>query len=563
MMASNEEPRVGTCVFARQDSSSTSLSLGFDPYQVGLKLHFVEPLEDRYKCVTCSFVLCNPFQTGCGHRFCENCIKEFIDIKSIAICPIDHERIIPSGVFKDACCKREVWNLMLYCKYAPDCNVKVSLGRLGDHLKKCLFESVPCSNGCGLVFRRKDLTDHVTTACEYREEVCRYCKVTLLFKHFKEHEEDSCPKYPVQCLYNCGESVSRNEVAAHLLECPEAEVECSYKKYGCHIREKRRKMQEHEDSSINSHLLLVIASSSKLEGQIMDLKNNLFERNQFVSQLEDKIKKLEKDLAQLSQHISKTDNTLTSTQKNLAGHMDKILTTEERLRQFSRKLDQAEINDASGLKEIVSVLKKKVENVENNIQSLGVLESRLKQHESLLRAHKDLLEKTNERFRVLETTSYSGKLIWKICDYRKTKQDAVEGRVYSLYSLPFYTSRCGYRLCARVYLNGDGLGKGTHLSLFSVVMKGEYDSLLPWPFKQKVTLMLLDQGPKKNHILEVFKADANSSSFKRPEAEMNIASGCPRFVSHALLESGKTATYIKDDTLFIKVIVDLTDLDDL
>ena len=56
----------------------------------------------------------------------------------------------------------------------------------------------------------------------------------------------------------------------------------------------------------------------------------------------------------------------------------------------------------------------------------------------------------------------------------------------SLYSQPFYTDRYGYKMCGRVYLNGDGMGKGTHLSLFFVLMRGEYDALLEWPFRQKV-----------------------------------------------------------------------------
>lgn len=94
-------------------------------------------------------------------------------------------------------------------------------------------------------------------------------------------------------------------------------------------------------------------------------------------------------------------------------------------------------------------------------------------------------------------------------------------------------------------------------------MKGEFDSLLSWPFKQKVTLMLIDQSGKKNHIIDVFKSDPHSSSFKRPEGEMNIASGCPRFVSHTQLENPRNACYIKDDTIFIKVAVDLTDLEEL
>ena len=56
----------------------------------------------------------------------------------------------------------------------------------------------------------------------------------------------------------------------------------------------------------------------------------------------------------------------------------------------------------------------------------------------------------------------------------------------SLYSQPFYTGCYGFKMCGRVTLNGDGMGKGTHLSLFFVLMRGEYDALLEWPFRQKV-----------------------------------------------------------------------------
>lgn len=66
----------------------------------------------------------------------------------------------------------------------------------------------------------------------------------------------------------------------------------------------------------------------------------------------------------------------------------------------------------------------------------------------------------------------------------------------------------------------------------------------------QVTLMLMDQGPSRKHLGDAFKPDPNSSSFRRPVAEMNIASGCPLFVSQTVLETG---TYIKDDTIFIKV----------
>lgn len=47
-------------------------------------------------------------------------------------------------------------------------------------------------------------------------------------------------------------------------------------------------------------------------------------------------------------------------------------------------------------------------------------------------------------------------------------------------------------MCLRIYLNGDGTGRGSHLSLFFVVMRGHSDALLKWPFNQKVKHMFTD-----------------------------------------------------------------------
>ena len=54
---------------------------------------------------------------------------------------------------------------------------------------------------------------------------------------------------------------------------------------------------------------------------------------------------------------------------------------------------------------------------------------------------------------------------------------------YSLYPA---ACRNGYKMCIRAYLNGNGIGKRTHLSVFFVLMKGEFDPLLKWPFDCKV-----------------------------------------------------------------------------
>ena len=55
-----------------------------------------------------------------------------------------------------------------------------------------------------------------------------------------------------------------------------------------------------------------------------------------------------------------------------------------------------------------------------------------------------------------------------------------------VYHPAYYTSKYGYKMCLRIYLNGDGTGRSSHLSLFFVVMRGLSDALLKWPFNQKV-----------------------------------------------------------------------------
>lgn len=48
------------------------------PEQGGYKEKFVNAVEDKYKCEKCHFILCNPKQTECGHRFCETCMNALL-----------------------------------------------------------------------------------------------------------------------------------------------------------------------------------------------------------------------------------------------------------------------------------------------------------------------------------------------------------------------------------------------------------------------------------------------------------------------------------------------------
>ena len=137
--------------------------------------------------------------------------------------------------------------------------------------------------------------------------------------------------------------------------------------------------------------------------------------------------------------------------------------------------------------------------------------------------------------------------------------DAQSERQTSIYSPPFYSSPTGYKMRARLYLNGDGNARRTHMSLFFVLMRSEYDAILEFPFKYTVTFCLYDQSDSQRHIIDSFRPDARSTSFQRPRSEMNIASGIPKFFPLAMIQQ-EGNPYVRDDTMFIKVMVDFGDM---
>ena len=150
------------------------------------------------------------------------------------------------------------------------------------------------------------------------------------------------------------------------------------------------------------------------------------------------------------------------------------------------------------------------------------------------------------------TYSANEEYCWPISDVNEKVSDARSGNRSYIESPPFHTGRNGYKMCIRAYLNGDGSGKGTHLSIFFVLMKGEYDPLLQWPFMSTVSLILVDQDHKKD-LVQTFKPHAQSSSFHRPK-DISVANGYPEFAD--LRSVFGSTSYVKDDVMYIKIIVD-------
>ena len=142
------------------------------------------------------------------------------------------------------------------------------------------------------------------------------------------------------------------------------------------------------------------------------------------------------------------------------------------------------------------------------------------------------------------------KIVFKLTDFEKHKKDLLP----NFFSPSFYTSPTGYKMCVRVDANGNGDGKGTHVSVFAYLMKGDNDDYLTWPFTGTVTFELLNQLEDKNHHKETvtFPTDDVASQRVVDSERAPEGWGFPKFISHTDLDS-KKCQYLKDTALIFRV----------
>ena len=465
----------------------------------GYKISNLSEIKRDLLCTICKWVLREPRQTFCGHRLCKTCLlTKTSNHFSFECCGEDCTvSVSRDDVFPDKSTEREILHLPAQCKNKTEgCTWTGMIKEYDQHLATCRFETINCEIlCCEDTMLRKDLTTHLATVCKYRDISCEFCNLTLKIWELEKHLS-TCLKYPCKCK-SCNLTFPREQMLIHndpvVGTCKEISGPCPFVAIGC---------------SENSNL------SSKKRQEHM--KTNLvFHMNQILSHNISQIKK-------------RNDET------------DKFEALDQRMKKFEKEsLEQIDKNACycsmlEDLKVSVQELKKEWDWIKNNPTILDYLDISAKR---------------------CEERSFNGVLVWKIHPFSEERLKAQRRSQISFYSPAFYTDPYGYKMCLRVYLNGDGMGKGTHISLFFVVMQGEYDALLRWPFRQKVTLFLLDQG-NQEHKIDSFRPDISSSSFQRPRNHMNVASGAPLFFP---LEDLNKHKYVVDDTIFFKAVVDKSD----
>ncbi|XP_067938629.1 TNF receptor-associated factor 5-like [Watersipora subatra] len=550
----------------RSNSGQFHTSLETDQYQKSLpseveekayaelRPNFVNERELRrkYPCSICANILVRPHQTTCGRRVCKSCIdKAFGDRERITPCPLNHDDedddeeeieeckrngLHKRDISKDTSVHKILQKEKCYCKNKEyGCHDEVQLKRLSNHEKDCKHKPVPCPNkGCPESVAELKIESH-QKECLFSMVPCSYCQQHFKRKDIEEHVME-CDSAGTQCP-GCGKSFkTRKMMIAHQRvneDCLTKPDKCFYYEHCGFKASTISELKKHLHEAKNDHLEALALQVHHLSQK--STKPDESEGLEVRRAVNKRIKPLERTLAELSMEVVRFKKQLAESNMNgesLESAMKMVETTSKSMEALSAR----------------------IANIERQIKDSGLDRVTLiESHSQSIKKTTDLLIELEKRVRNLEATSYDGTMIWKIKDYKKRKNEAIRGRQMSIYSHPFYTSRTGYKMCLRAYINGDGLGRGKCLSLFFVVMRGEYDELLEFPFRQRVTFTLLSPRNPCINKVETFLPDPDSSSFRRPQTEMNIASGCPQFVPHSDVES---SNYLISDCIYIRVAVE-------
>ncbi|XP_036383854.1 TNF receptor-associated factor 1 [Megalops cyprinoides] len=515
--------------------------------------------QDKYLCSNCNNVLNKARQTMCGHRYCLACVNWLVRNNKNLVCKRcreedrslegDNSILTPDNVFNDAAINKEILELRVHCAN-QGCSWRGILKDYEEHQSGCDHALIPCNIGCGHMVERKKLASHLAKGCPNNMSPCPTCSQAMSPTELQKHicQSSAVERHPATALRG-----EKNQLPSS----SGATEQCCFSEVGCRFKGTAEMIKVHQDSSHAGHLQLLLQVTAALQALLLTAKARGPD-----SPLQEALAAL-----QLQGGVELDGG-------GIVGAED-VGVPEESATAHSLQDDQAAVLLGKHLEElqqrvdvyenIVTVLNREVEKTQvtvatleqqnqSNQEIIQHLEIQVLEQQRKLAMKDVLIASLHQRITAQEDVSYNGTFIWKLCDISKKMNEAASGRRNNQYSPAFYTSRYGFKVCMRLYLNGDGVGRGTHISLFFVVMKGEYDALLSWPFKHKVTFSLLDQNHKE-HVVDAFRPDLSSSSFQRPVSDMNVASGCPLFFPLAKLRSPRHA-YIKDDTLFIKCTVD-------
>ena len=248
-----------------------------------------------------------------------------------------------------------------------------------------------------------------------------------------------------------------------------------------------------------------------------------------------KIQQLENEVKEIKKNFREQTDRRSFNLKDLSKIVESSQREKEKLKDQPSQPQIANLGCGARVKKDINEAKSKIRDIENkNVEfQKSVTDMDLKIHR-------------------VESKTMNGEFIWKIDQIKFRMAQAKLDTVPVLHSAPCYTKQYEYKYCISLYLYGDGMGRGTHISIFFVVMKSKFDEILSWPMKTRVTFELINLKNEKESVIETIVSSNETPSFQKPTMDMNVPTGYPTFISiDRFLNEG----FIKDNCAFIKTTV--------
>ena len=432
---------------------------------------------DRYICTICQFVAQDAYQASCcGKVFCKNCLIGLRRNVREFRCPACREQL-NSKCFKDTRADQEIRDLHVFCDNRKEgCEWAGELRSLNDHLKKCIYHAVECTNKCGRTVQRKKLEEHLKNDCPNRLQECPHCHEVGELSYINSDHLQVCPDFHLTCpIRGCTLKVRRCQMEMHRSTCPKKSTQCLFANVGCDFKLKREDCPTHCEEYMSYHLQLAVKAIGEQQKTIDDQKKILAEQQMKMSEQERALIKQKREL------------------------IEQKIAVEELRRALS------------------------------NMATLTKMALR----------QKDIATLTLTVLKFEEMRQCSG--AW--C------------------SLGFYTHITrGYKMCLYVYVNGVGKAKGTHLSCFIHLMKGDFDHQLEWPFRGAISVTLLNQLEDKHHCEEIIQFQSRQQEGYNSRVMQGTYStgwGKVDMIAHSDLyfKPKLNQQYLKGDCLHVRIAV--------
>ena len=496
-----------------------------------IKVDFTELPPQKLLCPDCGKVFRDPQLFSCckARSSCRTCIQGLKEAG--AACPSCREASWESEA--DGETQRSVNELYVRCLHVTDgCLWFGHLEHLPRHIERenksgCVFIKLPCPHDCGEKQPRKFLEDHAKNKCPNRPYKCEYCKEAEgTYKEVSTVHFATCRLFPLPCPNKCPEGpIPRSSYENHIknsckyqdsLPCPLAAI-------GCTAKMRRDKIPIHLEKGVASHMMLL--AESIIKGK---------------QELESKLESLPPPQTVVAPPPTPPPQTLNTDE--IDAHFEELLKSkDDEIFRLKRDLAQLAREKDRETRELKTALDKAQHTLEMQEKRLSLAE----QLSHTLTRDLGVLRQFIPSPLPLTFT------INKVSQLRQSDK--------WWYSRPFYSHVQGYKFGMFVFCNGVLDGKGTHMSVFLYLVRGEYDNDLDWPFRGNVTIHLLNQRSDRQHYQKVirFTDDTPTAVCNRViDAEMaKEGNGPTQFISQGDLtyNQEKDTEFIRDDCLKIRV----------